>query len=133
MKRPESITVSRPGSLPDSLARQASYLGSSEHRTSRWWGGLPQARLDRAGNVRSRPKKQHTTPCPLVTEADRSRATEWVRTALRQGQFRFVEGDGEFPKHIWHTDENGQRWLGMCVNRTTGEYKGWPDSGYGRR
>ncbi len=79
--------------------------------------------------ARPRPRKQLTTPCPLVTEADRERATTWVRAAIRQGGYRFVEGDGDFPKHIWHRDESGRMWRGLCVNRTTGEYKGWPETG----
>ena len=26
---------------------------------------------------------------------------------------------------VWH-DADGQTWIGYCVNRTTGDYKGWP-------
>ncbi len=126
MKRPKQTTGNRvvPERERARVARKASYLGSPEHKTLRWWGGLPQGR-------RPRPKKQLTTPCPLLTETDRERATEWVRKAIRRGDCEFVEGDGDFPKRIWHRDENGQLWRGLLVNRTTGEYKGWPETDEG--
>ncbi len=52
------------------------------------------------------------------------RTTEWVRAAIRQGSYEFVEGDGDFPERIWHRDESGRMWRGLCVNRMTGECKG---------
>ncbi len=67
-----------------------------------------------------------TTICPLTSEADRERATGWVRAALMAGQARFYEGDKDFPKHIWYQDETGQLWFGFCVNSVQGQYKGWP-------
>jgi hypothetical protein len=59
-------------------------------------------------------------------EADRVRATNWVRAALRAGQIRFYEADKDFPKHIWYRDETGQLWFGFCINGVLGHYKGWP-------
>ena len=109
----------------DLAAELAVYVGSEEHKVKRWWGGLPAARRRKDGRIR-RPKKQRTTVCPLVTEEDRERATRWIREAIGNGQCRFVDGDGRFPKHIWHTDDDGGHWRGLCVNPEQGEYKGWP-------
>ena len=39
--------------------------------------------------------------------------------------FRFYESDQDFPKKVWY-EADGQTWIGYCVNRTTGDYKGWP-------
>lgn len=85
------------------------------------WAGQGSA----AAGGRQRPKKQLTTTCPLHTQADRDRATGWIRSAIAAGRFLFVEGDKRFPKHVWH-EEDGQGWVGRCVNSVQGEYKGWP-------
>jgi len=104
----------------------ARYVGSPEHKTRRWWGGLPEAFVNSDGIVR-RPKKQDTTICSLTTEAERDQATEWVQKALKASQFRYYEGDKDYPKKIWYRDEtSGQLWFGQCVNSVLGEYKGWP-------
>jgi hypothetical protein len=103
----------------------ASYVGSGEHKQSRWWGGLPGAYVGEDGVAR-RPKKQLTTICHFTEEADRQRATKWVREAITAGQVRFYEGDKDFPKHIWYKDANGRLWFGCCVNGVQGQYKGWP-------
>lgn len=106
------------------LAARATYVGSPEHKDRRWWGGLPQARW-RSGEPPRRPKKQLTTVCPLVTAEDRSTATRLLRASISAGQYAFVEGDEEFPKKVWYR-EMGQGWLGYCINRSAGTYKGWP-------
>ncbi|MGO9743825.1 MAG: hypothetical protein ACLPN5_20380 [Roseiarcus sp.] len=103
----------------------AAYVGSSEHKTERWWGGLPAAFVGDDGFA-SRPKKRSTTICPLVGSADRDRASNWVRQALIAGRFRYYEGDKSFPKKLWHKDEGGRIWFGYCVNSVLGHYKGWP-------
>ena len=105
----------------------ARYVGSAEHKTRRWWGGLPGARLDAGGKAR-RPKREHTTICARTDEADRDQATLWVRAALGAGQLRFFEGDQTYPKHLWFRDDDGQYWFGFCVNPLAGTYKGWPIS-----
>jgi hypothetical protein len=94
-------------------------------QVSRWWGGLPRARAGKDGLAR-RPKKQLTSICDLLADADRAQATEWVRQALRQERFRYYEGDQTYPKHIWHQDESGRYWFGFCINGIAGTYKGWP-------
>ena len=103
---------------------RARYAGSSEHKDKKWWGGSPSARQLPGGRV-GRRGKQHTTLCPLTTEKDRARATEWVRQAIANGQYKFHEGDKEFPKKIWHRAD-GRIWFGLCFNQGSGEYKGWP-------
>ena len=123
MPRPTQLPA-RP-TLTEVQIGEASYVGSPEHKVKRWWGGLPQAWEDAKGRA-SRPKKQHTSICRMVSKKDREKATEWVRFALRQGQFRYFEGDKTYPKHIWYKDTEGQYWFGFAVNQIAGTYKGWP-------
>jgi hypothetical protein len=123
MARPKQIAPRTP--LTKAEANVAFYLGSKEHKVARWWGGLPGAKI-RSGGIVKRPKKQLTTICPLLTDADRVRATGWVQEALQQLQYRFFEGDKTYPKHIWYRDKDGQFWFGLCVNGISGSYKGWP-------
>lgn len=122
-KRPRQLP-SRPALTPAAIDL-AAYVGSAEHKQTRWWGGLPAAYVGSDG-LAVRPKKQTTTICPLVSNADRRSATEWVREALRLGQFRYYEADQDFPNHIWYRDADGQVWFGRCINRLQGQYKGWP-------
>lgn len=106
------------------LATGASYVGSSEHKGAGWWGGLPMSKQLRGGRV-GRTRKQTTTICPLTTEHDRRRATEWVRGAITAGQYKFIEADKRFPKKIWF-EADGKIWCGLCTNSESGQYKGWP-------
>jgi hypothetical protein len=112
-RRPELTAEER-----NALAERAAYVGSPEHKDLRWWGGLPKG-------LSPRPKKLLTTICPLVTEADRVRATGLVRSAIAAGQYRFFDGDGGFPSRLWYV-EDGQGWEAYCINRSLGDYKGWP-------
>ena len=90
----------------------------------KWWGGLPMAKQRPGGRV-GRARKQTTTVCPLTSCADRDQATGWVRLALEKRQYKFCDGDKDYPKKIWHRAD-GQVWFGLCVNSEAGEYKGWP-------
>ena len=123
MPRPSQIPARAP--LSASEIDSACYKGSKEHKAKRWWGGLPGARVGKNGKAK-RPKKLHTSICWLVAEADRERASDWVRDALKQGQSRFYEGDKRYPKHIWYKDRDGQFWFGFLINSGQGSYKGWP-------
>jgi len=112
---------------PAQIAR-ATYVGSAEHKNRRWWGGLPGAWVNPQGQVR-RPKSQLTTICPLAAPADRDMASGWVRAALGEGQFKWYEGDKDFPHFIWYQEPDTDRfWIGRVVNGIAGEYKGWPIS-----
>lgn len=63
----------------------------------------------------------------MVTVEERDIATSWVKAAIEARQYRFREGDKDFPKHIWYRDvANSQVWFGYCLNGVLGEYKGWP-------
>ncbi len=123
MARPNQIAPRAP--LTSADVSVASYVGSLEHKATRWWGGLPGAYIGRDG-VAKRPKKQLTTICPKVTEPERLVATAWVQEALKLNQLHFYEGDKTYPKHIWYKDDVGQFWFGFCINGIAGTYKGWP-------
>lgn len=123
VKRPAQIAPRVP--LTPEQIQQAQYVGSPEHKTERWWNGLPEAYVGSDG-IAQRPSKQLTTVCPLVTETERDTATSWVQQALRLGQLRYFEGDKDFPKRLWYRDCDGQIWTGYCLNGILGHYKGWP-------
>jgi len=122
-RRPNQIPARPP--LGKSAVKTASYVGSDEHKVERWWGGLPRAHADATGRA-SRPGKRKTTICPLVSDADRVRATAWVQKALAAGTFTYTEADKVYPKHIWHRADDGSCWMGFCINTILGQYKGWP-------
>ena len=96
-RRPSQIPARKP--LSKEMIDRACYVGRPEHKAKRWWGGLPEARVAEDGTA-SRPKKQKTTICDLVEDNDRKQATKWVRAALLAGQYRFYEGDKDYPKYI---------------------------------
>jgi hypothetical protein len=123
MTRPRQIPP-RAG-LTEAEVRSAHYVGSAEHKITRWWGGLPGATIGKDGLAHRR-GRQLTTPCLRTTAAQREEASDWVRQALAAGQFRFYEGDGIYPKHLWYKDGDGQYWFGFAVNQILGSYKGWP-------
>lgn len=125
LPRPQQIPKRKPLSADEISA--ASYVGSGEHKIEKWWGGLPLAKVGKDGKA-TRPKKQLTTICYRVTEAEKKEASGWVRVSLAAGQFRYFEGDKTFPKHIWYEDADGQFWFGFAINQIAGTYKGWPIS-----
>ena len=126
MKKPKQIPWRAPLSASERriLAARAEYHGSREHKLKRSWLGMPMARQLPGGKV-GRRDKQTTTVCPLTTEQDRKLATTWLRKAIEAGQYRFREGDLEFPHKVWY-EANGNIWFGLCINSGSGQYKGWP-------
>lgn len=125
MKRPVQKRVRTALSAKErrALAARARYVGSSEHKVHRWWGGLPMARQLPGGQI-GRRGQQTTTVCPMTGEEDRTLATDWLRSAIVAGQYRFVEADQDFPKKVWF-EARGRIWCGYCVNPSAGNYKGW--------
>ena len=131
---PGSSYLKRPSQQPQrgprtdaerrALAARALYVGSKEHKDKHWWGGLPGARYGKDGEAH-RPKRQRTTICPLVTPEEQEKATAWIRAAIQNQQCTFLEGDQDFPKHVWYEAEGGG-WFGYCINSVAGHYKGWP-------
>jgi len=126
MKRPPQQTVPdlSPAALA-TLAARADYKGSVEHKDVRTWLGYPQPRR-RGRHEEPTDRRQNATICPLATNADREMAAAWLRNAIRCGQFDRSVWDGEFPRYVWYKDEKGQYWLGRCMQRGSGGYKGWP-------
>ena len=123
MARPKQLTARAP--LSSEEIAQACYVGSPEHQIKKFWGGLPQAWIGTDGEAK-RPMRQKTSICHRTSEVQREEASAWVRAALQLEQFRYCDGDGAFPKHIWYCDSTGQFWSGFAVNQTAGTYKGWP-------
>jgi hypothetical protein len=123
MPRPRQIPPRTP--LSKEQIEQANYVGSPEHKITRFWGGLPKGWIGADGEAK-RPKRQKTSICHLKTEDERQKASMWVQAALNAGQLRYCDGDGAFPKHIWHCDDKGQFWFGFAINQVLGTYKGWP-------
>ena len=122
--RPRQIPIRPP--LSEEQINSACYVGSAEHKSKRWWGGLPHGYVNQSGEA-IRPKKQQTTICPLITEAERLAATIWVQNALRAGQVKYYESDKDFPARIWYRDAATNKiWIGYCLNSVLGQYKGWP-------
>ena len=104
----------------------ARYIGSSEHKIERWWGGYPKAKQLPGGRV-GRHGKQQTTVCHLTSKADQIRANRWLQQAIRQKHFAFFETDQRYPKKVWF-EASGKLWCGVCINTAAGEYKGWPSN-----
>lgn len=129
MKRPRRIiTPTLTSAELDALAKRAIYTGSVEHKEHRSWLGLPRPR--RNPHADPEDQRQNATICPLVRDEERERATHWVQTAIRKSQFDPTIWDGDFPRSIWHRDDNGQYWHGRLTKAggadAPAEYKGWP-------
>lgn len=114
-------TVDIPSDLT-ALAERCEYVGSTEHKDQRSWLGLPRPR---------RRPRDVATIRPLVTERDRAQATNWVRSAIVQGNFDRTGWRNGFPRKIWYRHSDGQVWYGSLTNQgagtsPVGQYKGWP-------
>lgn len=105
------------------LADQSVYMGSVEHKNVKSWLGLPKLRRNPRADLDDH--RQNATVCPLASDDDKRRATEWIRDAIRKRQFA-----GEWPRDIWHKDADGRFWQGRLTKRggdtAPNEYKGWP-------
>ena len=93
------------------VAEKCKYVGSPYHRT------MP----DSFGN---RPVyHEGKSKCPKELQRNPSRVTEWLREAIRQGQFG--EFDNGFPALVWYRD-GGDVFEARLHNRESGEYHGYP-------
>src|SRR5260370_2358418 len=106
MKRPaRAISPLLTVTQRESAAMRAIYTGSAEHKDRRSWLGLPQLRQGDASKVDDH--RQNATICPLVSEEDRDRATQWVQQAIRNSQFDPNILAGDFPRNICDPDADG--------------------------
>ena len=94
----------------EAVANKCRYIGSPYHRTIRVGRTSPK----------NRPGK---TPCPADLQRDQSRVEEWLRDAIRRGNF----GDfvGGFPRVVWH-EEDGRLFEARQSGRGSCEYHGFP-------
>jgi hypothetical protein len=111
-KRPRrrAIAPPPPGIDLNELAARASYIGSPEHKSY----------LSAAGPGRLRSDASQCDPALGAA----STFTEWLREGLRSGRVG-APWEGDFPRYVWHVHD-GICYEGRLVNRTTGEYKGFP-------
>lgn len=93
----------------DEVVRHVVYVGSQEHKSYPSFAGEPALRSD-------------ASRCPPEL-ADPETLTEWLRTAIRNGDCGQWEGD--FPRYVWYRDGT-QCYEGRLVNAEAGEYKGYP-------
>lgn len=124
MTRPKRPRARAPAIPPDleKVAQRREYEGSKEHKDKRSWLGLPRHRT-KPDDV--------ATICPMVGDHERAVATEWVREAVRNGQFDRSDWRNGFPRYVWYRDEDGSYWYGFLMNKgagkaPVGKYKGWP-------
>lgn len=94
----------------EAIANEYRYVGSPYHRTIRVKGAPPK----------NRPGK---TPCPRNLQKNQSMVEDWLRNAIRQGNFG--EFDGEFPRVVWH-EEDGKLFEARQFGKGSCEYHGFP-------
>ncbi len=95
----------------DAVAKKCRYVGSPYHRTIQIKG-------------RRRPENRPgKTPCPMDLQKNQARVEEWLRNAIRRGNFgKFDQG---FPRVVWH-EEDGRLLEARQSGRGSCEYLGFP-------
>lgn len=93
------------------LAQQVSYIGSVEHKDSPSFAGWPKPRSD-------------ASMCNRALSEDRNQITTWLRAAIQRGHIG-EPWEGSFPRYAWYRDGDTM-YEARLVNRTSGEYKGYP-------
>lgn len=95
----------------EAVASAATYIGSPEHKDTPSFAGQPQPRAD-------------ASICDRSLASDRERVQQWLVDGIRLGT---VSGywEGDFPRYVWYKDGETV-YEGRLVNRTQGEYKGFP-------
>lgn len=96
----------------DAVANKCRYVGSPYHRTIRVKGRTPP---------QNRPGK---TPCPTDLQKNQGLIGEWLRDAIRRGNFgEFIRGGG--PRVVWH-EEDGRLFEARNSGPGSCEYHGYP-------
>lgn len=93
------------------VARQAVYVGSSEHKDLPSFAGPPRLRSD-------------ASCCPRNLATKQDLVTEWLKEAIRRGAVGGV-WEGDFPRYVWFLIEDTV-FEGRLVNKGAGWYKGYP-------
>ena len=98
----------------EAAAKQAKYIGSSEHKNAPSPAGAPKLRSD-------------ASCCPPAIVKQRKKITDWLRSAIRHGSTgKFWEGHSpRFPRYVWYRHGNTV-FEGHLTNQVFGEYKGYP-------
>lgn len=112
-KRPLRRRVTPPDPQVDmaAIAERVSYVGSAEHKDAPSFAGRQSPRKD-------------ASICDRELSQDIELVTNWLRTAIRRGVIGGMF-EGDFPRYVWHR-EGDTIYEARLVNRTNGEYKGYP-------
>ena len=95
----------------ENIAKRARYTGSPEHKDHKSFVGQPKRRSD-------------ASVCDVSLATKKREITKWLKNAIKNKQIgEFFEGD--FPRYVWHKEEDVV-YEARLINRTTGEYKGYP-------
>lgn len=109
--RVREVSPPPPGVDLEAVAEKCRYVGSPYHRTIRIKGKTPP---------QNRPGK---TPCPKDLQKNQDLVEEWLRDAIRRGNFG--EFDQGFPRVVWH-EEDGRLFEARSSGRGSCEYHGYP-------
>jgi hypothetical protein len=110
--RPLRRSIASPPSGVDLalLARNARYVGSSEHKAFPSFAGPPRLRAD-------------ASKCD-PNLADPDELTAWLREAIVAGNVG-APWEGNYPRYVWHR-QSDVVYEGRLVNQELGQYKGYP-------
>src|SRR3954463_2412129 len=114
LRRPRKRRIDTIPQLLDlrSLASEATYVGSPEHKDIPSYAGLPKLR------------KSDASCCPRELSKDRTIPEAWLRDAITRGAVG-APWEGKFPRYVWYQHE-GVVYEGRLVNKDAGWYKGYP-------
>ena len=112
-KRKMARAIAEPPAGTDlkSVAQQARYTGSPDHKDTSSFAGKPRPRVD-------------ATLCDPSLVRNQGQLPRWLRRAIRGG-CTGSEWQGGFPKYVWYS-RGGTVYEGCLINRGLGEYKGYP-------
>ena len=108
---PRRVANPPPNADLGDTARQAVFVGSSEHKNTPSFAGQPTPRSD-------------ASLCDPMLRNSRCRLTRALRQAIRDGQVG-EQWEGEFPRYVWCRID-GTICEARLTNRGKGEYKGYP-------